>query len=297
MSGKLLLALAVGSLPSVVRAAVSYDAAGSTYSQNFDSLPNSPQNTSLGNTSAGVGWLDDSTAPGANQFSIPGWYLYHPVTQVEGGVSGHARMRIGAGTASTGAFMSWGPSGSTNRGLGMLSSNTMAAGPDATPPDNFESYYGLRLNNNSGQTLDGFRLAFTGEQWRDGGTTGTGSVPQSLTFDYKINASNLQDSGFTEVPALTFTSPRFGAVAGTAYDGDAAENRQNFDVNVAGLSWAPGEDLWLRWTDFNDTGNDHGLGIDDLSFSATAAVPEPGSLSALGVAAMAMLGRRRRGRG
>jgi uncharacterized protein len=292
MSRKLLLALAVGSLASVARAAVSYDTAGSTYGQNFDSLPNTPQNASLGNSP--VGWTDDSTAPNAGNFSIPGWYLYHPVIQTEGGANGHQRMRIGAGTGNTGAFMSWGPSGSTNRGLGMLSSNTLAAGPGATPPDNFESYYGLRLTNNTGQTLGDFRLTFAAEQWRDGGTTTTWSVAQSLTFDYKVNAASIQDTGFIEVPALTFTSPRFGATAGTAYDGDAPENRQNFDVTVSGLSWAPGEDLWLRWTDLNDTGNDHGLGIDDLSFSATAAVPEPGTLSAL--AAVAMLRRRGRAR-
>src|SRR5262249_34474657 len=96
-----------------VRAAISYDTDNAVYSQNFDSLPNTPENTSLGNTPAG--WTDDTLTPGAGQFSIQGWYLFHALTPTEGGASGHQRMRIGAGTVNTGAFMSFGTSASTDR--------------------------------------------------------------------------------------------------------------------------------------------------------------------------------------
>src|SRR5215831_7205198 len=78
-------------------ASVSYTTPASTYLQNFDSLPNTPENTSLGNSP--VGWTDDNAAPGAGNFSIVGWYLYHPLPLAEGGFNSHQRMRIGAGTA------------------------------------------------------------------------------------------------------------------------------------------------------------------------------------------------------
>ena len=48
-------------------AAVSYSIAGSTYSQDFNSLVNTPENTSL---QAVAAWTDDTSTPGANQQSI-----------------------------------------------------------------------------------------------------------------------------------------------------------------------------------------------------------------------------------
>jgi len=54
-------------------AAVIYSTPGSTYLQNFDTLPNTPQNASLGASPAG--WTDDNSSPGAGNFSIVGWHF------------------------------------------------------------------------------------------------------------------------------------------------------------------------------------------------------------------------------
>ncbi len=35
----------------------------------------------------------------------------------------------------------------------------------------------------------------------------------------------------------------------------------------------PGQEIWLRWLDPNDAGNDHGLAVDDLSLTPQGAVP------------------------
>src|SRR6266566_2554707 len=92
----LLMGLGVGLgavvLPSVY-GSVSYTTPGSTYLQNFDSLPNTPENVSLGNSP--IGWTDDNAAPGAGNFSIVGWSLYHPTSTTEGGFNGHQRFRNG----------------------------------------------------------------------------------------------------------------------------------------------------------------------------------------------------------
>ena len=65
-------------------------------------------------------------------------------------------------------------------------------------------------------------------------------------------------------------------------------------ATVTSLGWAAGDTLWVRWTERNDIGNDHGLAIDDLSFSVRA-VPEPGALSLMlaGLAAVGFVARRR----
>jgi len=62
---------------------------------------------------------------------------------------------------------------------------------------------------------------------------------------------------------------------------------------VTGINWAPGTSLWLRWRDPNDPGSDHGMAIDNFSFSA---VPEPTTfaLVGLGMGAAGLVSRRLR---
>jgi hypothetical protein len=277
------------------RAAILYSTPASNYTQNFDSLPNSPTNTSLGTSPAG--WIDDTSTPGANQFSIPGWYLWHPIMQSEGGANNHQRMRLGTGSANTGAFWSFGASGSAERALGMVSSNTMATPPPITDmsPDNGESYYGARFTNNTGITLQNFTVSYAGEQWRDGGAATPNA--QRISFNWKVGATSVQETGFNPVVfvgfPLDFVSPVFtNTGGGAAVDGNGAGRVPIGSVTVGGINWAPGTDLWIRWTDINDAGNDHGLAIDDVTFSAN--VPEPTGLRLWALAMLPGVGRRRR---
>ena len=77
-------AVAAGVLsPRSAPAAVIYSTPGSFYSQNFNSLPITPQNATLGNSP--IGWQNDIASPGAGNFSIVGWYLFHPASLAEGG--------------------------------------------------------------------------------------------------------------------------------------------------------------------------------------------------------------------
>ena len=259
-------------------AAVIYSTPGSTYSQNFDTLPNTPQNTSLGNSPAG--WTDDNSAPGAGNFSIVGWYLYHPISQAEGGANGHQRMRIGAGTVNTGSFMSFGASGSTERALGDVGSTTLAANPVA-PATGTPIYWAMRVTNNTGQTLGSFTVSYFGEEWRDGNNT----TPEAITVGYTnaatTDATNWADQAavnpdFTSIPALTFNPP-VTANNDAAVDGNVAGRSPSaLSATITGLNWAPGTDVWIRFNEPQVAGNDDGLAIDDLTFSANAvAVPEP----------------------
>jgi len=273
-----------------VHASVGYTTPGSTYSQNFDSLPNTPENTSLGTSP--VGWTDDNAAPGAGNFSIVGWYLYHPLSLLgaEGGFNGNQRMRIGAGSANTGGFMSFGASGSTERALGDVGSNVLA-GPNA--PTN-SIWIGLRLSNTTGVTLNSFTVTYDGEQWRDGGATTP--VAQTMNFMWSTTATAISDpnSSFTPEASLNFTSPVFANTgSGAAVNGNTVGRVAGITATVAGFNWAPGTDLWLRWDDINNAGNDHGLAIDNFTFSASA-VPEPSVCALAGLAAVGGLICRRR---
>jgi hypothetical protein len=100
---------------------------------------------------------------------------------------------------------------------------------------------------------------------------------------------SVDTAGWTSFSALNFLSPTTGATA-AALDGNAAANRTVFsNVLLTGVTLAPGQELFLRWLDADDSGNDHGLGVDDFSVSASLAVPEPATAVLGGFAALALL--------
>ena len=278
-------AVAAGLLLSFLpdaRAQLSYVTPGSLYSQDFNSLPTGPENVSLGNTP--IGWIDDTTSPGAGQFSIVGWYLLHPLSLAEGGANGNQRMRIGAGTANTGAFMSYGAAASTDRALGTLPSNTLV-------PAGSDIYVGLRLRNDTGQTLDSFTVRYDGEQWRDGGSATPAA--QSMNFGWSTTATSLTNGTFTAEASLSFSSPWFvNLTTGNAVDGNGTGRVAVAGFTVNGVNWADGTDLWLRWSDVNSAGNDHGQAIDNFSFSASTVVPEPSAWAMVAIGLLVFFGLR-----
>jgi len=220
---------------------------GGDYFQDFDSLATSG--------TANV-WSDNTT--------LPGWYA----AKTSGGTE-VTTYRGGDGSSNAGAIWSLGIAGvsnSTDRALGSIASGT---------PGNFA--YGLRLLNDTGVTLSNITVSYTGEQWRNGGNTS----PQTLAFSYRISATPISNAdavnanAWTSFPALSFVTPIATANAG-AIDGNAAANRAAFaPVLLSGVTVAAGEEIFLRWLDPNDSGNDHGFGIDDLvvSFSGGSSSP------------------------
>jgi PEP-CTERM motif len=278
------------------RASVSYSAAGSSYLQDFNSLPTDPpSNGSLQGTGAGQyvnGWADDSTTIAATQISLPGWYLYHPIAPAsEAGSNGHQRFREGTGqnTGSFWAFASGGASDS-EKALGSIGSTTVAG-------NGANMYMGLRLVNDTGLTLNSFTLSYDGEEWRDGQS----ASGETLLFAYSLTTSTadwINDANFTSVSALNFTSPTVSGTgsSGTAVDGNLAANRvAGITATISGISWAPGTELWLRWADPQLASNaDDGLAIDNVNFTAIQSVPEPASLALLGIGAATLSVLRRK---
>jgi uncharacterized protein len=207
------------------------------------SLPYAQTFDSLAATGTSAPWTDDLT--------LPGWYASRTVYNVS------------TGSSNSGALYSFGAAAATERALGGVCSNTTG-----------NLVYGVRLVNDTANTVTAVSVQYGGEQWREGGGT-TASLPQKLDFAYKVTGADLAGGVFTDVDTLDFTGPRFGVTAASALDGNV--NRVVVSGNVTGLSVAPGQVLWLQWTDFNDTGNDHGLAIDDVVVTATGSGPvDPG---------------------
>lgn len=205
---------------------------GATYTQNFDALAPSGTNN-----------------PWTNNTTITGWY------------SSRTTYNAGSGTSNSGSLYSFGTGTDTERALG-----SAASGSTATV------YYGVRLKNNTTQSINSIRVKYRGEQWRNGGNASA----QPLSFSWLSGATVTNITGFDyiNVAPLTFTSPVTGTTA-AALDGNA--NFTDLDFTITGLSVAAGQEIMLRWEDINDGGNDHGLAIDniDLTFTYAADTDAP----------------------
>ncbi len=185
-------------------------------------------------STSNTAWTDNQT--------IAGWYSTRTV------------INAGTGSSTTGSLYSFGATGNSERALG-----SVASGGTGT------IVYGARFFNDTGTTLTSVSISYVGEQWRNGGNT----TPQKLDFAYQIGATSINSGTWTDVDSLDFISP----VATNAADAlNGNDNQVGISSNITGFSLAPGEEIWLRWSDINDGGNDHGLGIDNLLVS-TASLP------------------------
>lgn len=237
MTRSLLTALLA--LPLSAFAQISYT--GGAYSQNFDTLQGTTNNTT------GVAWTDNVT--------LPGWYSSHTTYGVTNGtMGGTAATFDGTSVAANVGLFSFGTSASTDRALGSRSTSGVAGMTNI--------HYGVRLVNNTAQTITSFSVMFTGEQWHKNGAT----TAHTLPLQYRLGATGIADAGaWTSV--ATFSSP-VNTTTIASLDGNAAANRRGVAGKVTGVSWAPGAELWVRVADGNESGNEQAMGIDDFHFVA-----------------------------
>lgn len=255
-----ILALAATAAALPAHAALTVTSSSFNYNQSFDSLASAGSNNA---------W--------ANDLTLAGWSLFS-------GASSNAVVNYIADTGSgtSGGLRSYGAAGAAERALGSLVSN-------ATAPH----YIAVSLTNNSGAALDGFTLGYTGEQWRNNGNANV----QSLVLQYGFGDSYGAVGSWTSAGAgFDFGSPIHTA-SSAALNGNLAANRVSGLGGSVNTAWAQGQTLWLRWSDLNESGNDHGLAIDDVSIGViAAAVPEPSTYAMLlaGLACVGFVARRRK---
>jgi len=255
---------------------IDYTTPGSTYTQNFDSLPD-PGATSVNAANPVV--INGITYSLANPYdfafpaqaigsggglglsALSGWYGTSVLLS-----------RFGAtdGDQTTGGQVSFGLPGSSNRALGLLATSTTGG-----------TEFGVRFINGTGITLNRMNLQFTGEVWRQS------NLSKTLKFYYHIDASGTNTFPVTAtafLPALNVSIPTVAADAnGVAVDGTSPLNQTNLSLwNQAITNWPPGAALWLVWQMTDSTGKAQGLAIDNLSFSAGVPLSVPLNVQASG---------------
>ena len=171
----------------------------------------------------------------------------------ETGSNANTNYTAGNGSITTGDTYSFGTSGSTDRAFGTLRST------------NVIPVIGASFTNNTGNTINEITIEYTGEQWRLGAT---GRVDR-LNFQYSFDAVSLITGNWTGINALDFIAPVTSGTVG-ALDGNLDANRSNITATITGLSIPVGASFWIRWNDYDATGSDDGLAIDDFYLRATS---------------------------
>ncbi len=170
-----------------------------------------------------------------------GWKL------LETGTGANTSYASDAGATATGNTYSYGTGTATERAFGALRSGSVSP------------VLGVQIRNSTGSTITSISITYTGEQWRCGAT---GRADQ-LDFQYSLNATSLSTGTWTDNNTLDFASPSTTATG--AKDGNAAANRAVKTTTITGLSIANNGLFWLRWNDYDASGADDGLSIDDFS--------------------------------
>jgi hypothetical protein len=253
---------------------------GLSYSQNFNTLASAVD-------------VGQTTAPWADNSTLAGWYASRAIMASGGayGPTAYTSYRVAVGENTSGWMYSFGFTNGVNpdtdRALGSISSGS--TGTNA---------FGVRFRNDTADFLGNIAVSYTGEQYRNGGNATAHTLvftyqSGALTFSSPISALGF-DSTWTTNSALSFVTPTTGATA-SVLDGNLPANRTALSSTLESVVLAPGDELFIRWIDVNDQGNDHGFGVDDLTVNFAVVVPEPSSmaLTALGLAGLAIWRRRR----
>lgn len=187
---------------------------------------------------------------GSSSVLPSGWVI------LETGTNANTSYTAGTGSSNSGDSYSFGSSASSDRALGGQLSGSL------TP------IFGSSLINNSGGVVSGLVINYTGEQWRLGATARN----DRLDFQYSLDATSLNTGTWIDFNALDFVAPISTGTIG-AMDGNATANKVAISSAITSLSMSNGSTIWIRWTDFNASGSDDGLGVDDFSISIISASP------------------------
>jgi hypothetical protein len=217
---------------------------GTPYTQNFNALPNSTDGSAI------TGW--------ANNTFLTGWYVSTAAPVIE------ASCGPTPGSVNNGGAV-YAIASVTDRNIGSRASSSSGT-----------LRYGVRLVNSTGSALTSVYVRYYGEQWS---IAENGTNVNTIAFSYQTAATvtSITAGTWTNVTALDFTqiytSSQSAGLGGSAcggtssqclaLNGNAAANRVLIEACIT-VSVPAGNEIFLRWTDIDNTSNDHHLQIDDL---------------------------------
>ncbi|MBK7871410.1 MAG: lamin tail domain-containing protein [Saprospiraceae bacterium] len=214
------------------------------YTQNFDNLMNTPEGG--GGTCAAQISMD---APAQGNLLDGVSSSVNAQTGILNGdwtlSSSNNNFLADDGTCTTyGAIVSMGAAGSTDRALGGRSSSSTGT-----------QTFTLCIQNTTGETITNLDISFLAEQYMAGN--------QAISTNH-ITSFTLSENGggsYTSYTDLDIHSINDG---GTGAFQTGLTESQMITGSINGLNITDGTTFCLRWTDTDDSGNDHLIGLDDL---------------------------------
>ncbi len=215
--------------------AISLTTLGGTYTQNFNTLATS----------------------GTTNTSLPlGWDLSESGTSTRN----NSAYAASTGSDNAGDVYSFGAIANIERAYGGLRSGTLVP------------IFGANFSNDTGSTITSLVVSYTGEQWR-AGVINRGAADR-LDFQLSTNATSLTAGIYVDYDNLDLNSPNINAATNTL-DGNTAGNRATISFTITGLNIPNGASFWIRWTDFDISSSDDGLGVDDFSLTPMGVTLDP----------------------
>lgn len=225
-----------------------YQQAGSRLEQSFNGLP---ATGTFNLTGKGPHELTQLPAPITG---LQGWYI----TQLAGSQP-NINFSTSTGSATGSGVYSYGTSGNPNRALGSLAAGTGVYA------------FGLVLKNETGIILNRIQIRFLATQWRKGGS----GNKNTWRFGYQhTDTMHFGVDTLINEHRFNLTSIHTGTGAATL-NGHLPVNQAWMEDSITNIYWLPGQELVLQWADFDETGSDDAMAIDDFSFKAyqQAALP------------------------
>jgi hypothetical protein len=179
-----------------------------------------------------------------------GWTLGETGLNANGSYAG------GTGSNQSGDTYAYGSSSSTERALGGLR--------DA----NLVPLFAGRFHNATGADIASLDVAYTGEQWRAGGTLDE----DHLQVEYQIGAARIDAGSWTPIPELEYSSTGQAGGSFGQVDGNAPGNHERLSIHLP-IGVPKDATIWFRFVDEDlsgDSGADDGLAVDDFSLTANA---------------------------
>ncbi len=175
----------------------------------------------------------------------------------ETGTNANSSYSANNGASNSGDTYSYGATDADDRSLGGLRSGSL------TP------LFGAYFTNNTGKAITSLKISYTGEQWR----LGTAGRADTIFFQYSLDATSMTTGQWNEVDQLDFASPVTTGTTG-ALDGNASASKRNLSHTISGINIGVGQTFYIRWLDFDATGADDGLAVDDFSIEVQGPVSD-----------------------
>jgi hypothetical protein len=177
------------------------------------------------------------------------WRIHQNAAPTWAGGTNTLGFQNSSGSPATGGRYNWGTTGGTDRALGVMTSGTYAS------PNSLIGFY----RNTNASNLVQLSISYNLERYR------INTAAASVQFYYSTDGTS-----WTAVAAGDISAATIGTGASAyGYGPQATFNVASF--NIAALNIPTNGNIYLRWNLNTTGGNSQGIGIDDVSVTASFA--------------------------